>query len=575
MSDPFAGWIRSVHAALEPSAQERQSAAWGPVTMRHRTTRPEWFGAMDVAWAVPIDRGHDVDVITASVADLPADIHPPPLRRSELGPRREVPIPAGSKTRLVWAEQAGYIVGWDPEVGIAVLLTSEPPNGYDLVSPMRVLVHWLTIAAGGVLVHGATVGRRRGDRSVGLLLLGEAGFGKSTSTLACLGRGWSTCGDDAVAVYGGGEGWHACAIYAAIKTKLGGAAPADLPTAGPATVTWEVGGTKRVHLLTATDQRALEARMELTGLVLLNPTADPEEPVRPASVTEVRTHAAPSTVLSLPFERAEMLKSMGHLAAELPGYWLPRRTSAGTTVADLARIADDSEPFVSVVIPLFNGKAFVAEAIRSILAQSIGRFQIIAVSDASPDESLAVVESLRAEVESLGHELVTMELPQNRGIAAARNAGLAAAHGHYIAWLDQDDLWPPARTSVLWAALRRANAPIAQGMMTFTDITPEVQRSWLREAWFDGPHRGYVLGALLVTAQGLEAVGLLGEEFSTGSDDVDWFMRARHSQASIALVDEVVVWRQIHTTNQSARASQKELLTIVRAHVARNQNRTP
>ena len=100
MTDPFAEWIRAVHAALVPQAQEARSAAWGPVTVRHRTTRPEWFAAMDQAWAQPIAMGSDVDVITAAIADVPTELAPPAMRAGDLGPRGEVPIAPGSATRM-------------------------------------------------------------------------------------------------------------------------------------------------------------------------------------------------------------------------------------------------------------------------------------------------------------------------------------------------------------------------------------------------------------------------------------------------------------------------------------------
>jgi GT2 family glycosyltransferase len=526
---------------------------------------------MDVVWAVPIERGHDVDVITASVADLPPGIDPPPVRRGDLGPRGEVPVPTGSETRLTWGEHSGQIVGWDPVSGAAIMLSTAPLNEYDLVSPLRTLVHWSTVAAGGVLVHGAVVGRRRRNSVVGLLLLGEAGYGKSTTTLGCVGHGWLTCGDDAVAVFAEQQGWHARAIYAAIKTKLAGAVPADLPEAGSGTVSWDIAGTKRAHLLTATDEQTLVPQVNLTAIVVLDPAANHDEPVSSASPATVRTLAAPSTVLPLPFDRQPMLDRIGELATALPGYRLPRRRSIATTVSDLETIAADSDPWVSVVIPVYNGQRFVADAVRSILDQTVGRFQIIVVNDASPDDSLAVAEHLREEVESCGHALDTLDLKQNQGIAGARNAGLQQAHGDYIAWLDQDDLWPPDRTALLWSALRGSGAQIAQGRMAFADLTPDSRRSWVRQEWFDSDHPGYVLGAVLCTRRALETVGVLDASHASGADDVDWFMRAKALDVPTAIVEHVAVTRRIHETNQSRLTEPSEFLAVVRAHLIRKR----
>ncbi|MFM2437762.1 MAG: hypothetical protein RLZ55_573, partial [Actinomycetota bacterium] len=359
-----AAWVRRVHAALAPTTQERTGALWGPVRMRHRTTRLDWFAGFDRAWAVPVpthateaitncdaatgqSEAPDVDLITAALADLPPALPPAPLRKGDLGPRGEVLSLADASPRLVWDEAAGQVLAWDPETSVALMLTAEAPNGYEHVSPARFLVHWSTVAAGGLLLHGAVVGRfghspipppPRPEAPRGLLLLGEAGFGKSTSTLACLQQGWATCGDDAVAVFRDDHGWRAHAVYAAVKTKLADDSTrtaAEPPfrttthapdlTMSPDVVTWTIEGRKRAHLLTQTDAAMMVPTMRVDGLVLLDPSGDPHAPVHRLPPAAARTRAAPSTTLPMPFERFETLRRIGDLSADLPAFNLPRR----------------------------------------------------------------------------------------------------------------------------------------------------------------------------------------------------------------------------------------------------------
>jgi len=348
MTDALAAWIRCVYAALLPRSTPCMGASWGPVAMAHRTTQPDWFAAVDRAWACPVDTAfmdgrtapHNLSVITAAFADLPPHISPPPLRRRDLGPCGEARFTFGSRTRLTWNEQAGQVVGWDPHSGCALLLRSTPLNGYDLVSPMRWLVHWAVAAAGGVLMHAATVGRQEDGSVRGALLIGEAGYGKSTTTLACLSRGWLTCGDDAVAVIDEGGRWVAHAIYSAVKTKLAhpAAAPPDLPTAGVEAVSWDIAGTKRVHLLTSTDSQTLCDRMLISALILLDPEADSQADCAAVMPALARTRATPSTLLPLPFERETALRRIGALASQVPATLLPRRSTLARTVADVTRI---------------------------------------------------------------------------------------------------------------------------------------------------------------------------------------------------------------------------------------------
>ena len=619
-------WVRRVHRVLAASAVEHVGALWGPVRMCHRTTRPDWFGGFDQAWAVPLrseaavdtaadadsevaaggtadaavdaDAAHTqaptVDLVTAAFDDVPPDLPPAPLRKGDLGPRGEVLALADAPLRMVWEEDAGQVLAWDRESGAALLLVSKQPNGYDQVSPARFLVHWATAAAGGMLVHGAVVGRRRQSSEPeprlsaparGLLLLGEAGYGKSTSTLACLQRGWVTCGDDAVALFPDDLGWRACAVYAAVKTKVDNTSEtaaaaatgvhhtrseADGPTIGPDVVTWTIEGRKRAHHLTATDASLLVPTMRVDGLVLLDPQADPQAPVARLPPAAARTLAAPSTTLPMPFERLETLTRIGALATELPAFALPRRGALAATVGDLAAIASAAQPRVSVVVPVFNGEAFIAEALRSIAAQRSGRFEVIVVDDASTDGSLAMVEAERAHLAAQGHELVVLRHEVNAGVAGARNTGIRAATGEFVSFLDQDDLWPPDRTERLHTALRRAGAAAAFGQMTFADVGSG-DRPWMRPEWFESDHPGHVLGASLVRREVFDSIGLLDEAIRTGYDDVDWLMRLRDSALAVVDVPGIAVQRRIHETNQSQHSTRgaADLLAIVRTHHAR------
>ncbi|MCY7397965.1 MAG: glycosyltransferase [Sphingomonas bacterium] len=96
-------------------------------------------------------------------------------------------------------------------------------------------------------------------------------------------------------------------------------------------------------------------------------------------------------------------------------------------------------PRVSVIIPVFNRAGMITEAIDSIRTQSLSDLEIIVVDDGSSDGSVAVVEAIdEPRIRLLRHE-------RNRGIPSARNTGLAAARGEFIAWLDSDDLARPRR----------------------------------------------------------------------------------------------------------------------------------
>ena len=90
-------------------------------------------------------------------------------------------------------------------------------------------------------------------------------------------------------------------------------------------------------------------------------------------------------------------------------------------------------PKFSVIIPVFNRPALVREAIDSVLSQTYRDFEVIAVDDASTDETPLVLKNYVPAIH-------VITLPTQSGCEVARNAGAAAAHGDYLVFLDSDDL---------------------------------------------------------------------------------------------------------------------------------------
>ena len=105
------------------------------------------------------------------------------------------------------------------------------------------------------------------------------------------------------------------------------------------------------------------------------------------------------------------------------------------------------KPFISVLMPVYNSERYVADAIRSILAQSFGHFEFIVVDDGSTDNSARVV----AEFAGQDIRIRQLLLPHG-GVAVALNAGVEVAQGQFIARMDADDIALPERfaTQLAW-----------------------------------------------------------------------------------------------------------------------------
>src|SRR5690349_21457868 len=142
-------------------------------------------------------------------------------------------------------------------------------------------------------------------------------------------------------------------------------------------------------------------------------------------------------------------------------------------------------PIVSVIIPAYNAVAFIGETLASVYAQTFADFEVIVVNDGSPD-----TEDLERELERYPSKLRYIK-QENQGAAAARNTGIKAARGEFVAFLDADDTWLPAflekqvdlleRTpaDVVWAdALISGDSPLAgrtfmQVQPSCDEVTPE------------------------------------------------------------------------------------------------------
>jgi glycosyltransferase involved in cell wall biosynthesis len=202
-------------------------------------------------------------------------------------------------------------------------------------------------------------------------------------------------------------------------------------------------------------------------------------------------------------------------------------------------------PLVSVVIPAYNGAEFLGEAVDSVLRQAWEPIEILVVDDGSTDDTAAVARSFG--------DPVRYEAQPHRGCpAAGRNRGVHLSRGLLVAFLDQDDLWPPGALRCRIAALG-ASPP------------PDVVIGRTRILQHDRESGGRVPGALglvlpnlmvsaaLFTREALAAVGPFDETLRYFGDDLDWFIRARDRGIRTLALDAVTLhWRR-HDRNASDR----------------------
>lgn len=199
---------------------------------------------------------------------------------------------------------------------------------------------------------------------------------------------------------------------------------------------------------------------------------------------------------------------------------------------------------VSVIVPVFNGQEFLAEAMRSILRQSLDEFEVIAVDDASTDESVEVMRRLA------DGRVRVLALKENRGLAGVRNHALAEARGEFVAFLDCDDIMSGQRLERQWRFLR--DHPEIGLVGSWTDVFGARQGPGCRFQGgaedlsalllFENP---LTTSSVMVRREWLQGeLGPFDERFPPAEDYHLWVRLARKTH--LWIIPEVLVHYRIH-----------------------------
>lgn len=162
----------------------------------------------------------------------------------------------------------------------------------------------------------------------------------------------------------------------------------------------------------------------------------------------------------------EMLIETGatNSSFEMPSEVVRTMKSASEKLAILFSKRIHEPPLVSVIVPTHNRPEMLREAIRSILDQTFRDFEVIVVNDAGEDVSSVVKEFSLSNIIYRSHHT-------NKGLAAARNTGIRAARGKYIAYLDDDDIYLPDHLEILSKTLETTDYRVA-----YTDARRVIQQ---------------------------------------------------------------------------------------------------
>ena len=235
-------------------------------------------------------------------------------------------------------------------------------------------------------------------------------------------------------------------------------------------------------------------------------------------------------------------------------------------------------PQVSVVIPTYNRAEMLRVALDSVRAQTIPAFEIAVVDDGSTDHTAEVVRDFA----SGGMPLIYLTGPHRDRLGEARNRGVAATSGEWIAFLDSDDIWKPERLE------RQLNAIVAMpdalfafcNVQRFDEYGPIGNGPYLSaSADYNGRIVGYVLqepvvvpSALMVRRDAFERLG--GFSDRQINEDYELILKLA-AENSACYVPDVLVMHRAHAGSRSMalqRASMLEYLDIVQRFLREHQD---
>lgn len=214
-----------------------------------------------------------------------------------------------------------------------------------------------------------------------------------------------------------------------------------------------------------------------------------------------------------------------------------------------------ANPTVSIVMCAYNAAPFIADTLRSVMAQTFQDFEVIVVNDGSTDNT----EDVIASFPSAAQQLIYLK-QENKGPAAARNTGLQKARGRYVAILDSDDIWMPT---------------YLETMVSLMQSNPTVDLYYPNAIFFGGTHLDgliyqefrpssepvtlekflkrecHVFISCIFKREILDQVGLFDERLR-GSEDFDLWLRMLQHGYQFAFTREILVQYRAQPNSLSA-----------------------
>ncbi len=439
---------------------------------------------------------------------------------------------------------------FDPSAGLCIVMIDSLKRlpAWAFAAPLRIPLALILRKHGVFFVHGAAVGTADGA----VLITGNGGSGKSTTALSCYRAGLPLLGDDYVAIKmpcRSGQMPSVHNIYSSLKIvhREINAEKFSQSSEGKALL-FPFGAHPELLTRSAPLCAVFSAYRTDNSATHIDPV-DPEEVARIAFA---------STALQIPGDDEDVANAIAVCTRSASGAFQLMlgvdRSGVALAIADFLNTpvpmpVPPPQPIweksgalkrISVIIPVHNTAHLIAEALTSIAAQHYPDMEVIVVDDGSTD-------ALDSALATSGTPVHLIRQTQ-RGPAAARNAGIAASTGEWLAFLDADDLWGQGALMRLARDLAlHPRAGVVHGKAI--SFLAEENTGKYVNAMHPRENFPFFIGAGIYRRTAFEVVGGFSESL-TFSEDVEWYARAT-DLVEVVQIPDLVLHVRTHAGNMT------------------------
>jgi teichuronic acid biosynthesis glycosyltransferase TuaG len=208
-------------------------------------------------------------------------------------------------------------------------------------------------------------------------------------------------------------------------------------------------------------------------------------------------------------------------------------------------------PFISIIMPAFNADRYISTSIQSVIDQTFQNWELIIIDDGSTDDTANIVKAVQDK-----DERIIYFYQQNKRLGAARNSGFRLAKGKWIAFLDSDDLWDPAKLAVQMDFIEKNKVDVVytDGYMLMEQTQQLIPYPTIT-GWYAGSEMYNILFeqntipilSVLMNRSWIDKVGYQDESLSIfGCEDLDYWLRIAKNNGIFYGMPEKLFHYRVH-----------------------------